>query len=93
MNDDVPARDAEGRTSFYAEKTAQSLYAQLGFRQLVTHRSQTRKFQETMTLTKNLKLRIKGCSLSRYLNGMHICSGSRRKQQQWLDRRSNLPKS
>ncbi len=32
MNDDVPARDAEGRTSFYAEKTAQSLYAQLGFR-------------------------------------------------------------
>jgi hypothetical protein len=33
MNDDVPARDAEGRTSFYAEKTAQSLYAQLGFRQ------------------------------------------------------------
>ncbi len=30
MNDDVPARDAEGRTSFYAEKTAQSLYAQLG---------------------------------------------------------------
>ena len=44
MNDDVPARDAEGRTSFYAEKTAQSLYAQLGLRQvmsLVTHRSQT----------------------------------------------------
>ncbi len=34
MNDDVPARDAEGRTSFYAEKTAQSLYAQLGLRQL-----------------------------------------------------------
>jgi hypothetical protein len=34
MNDDVPARDAEGRTSFYAEKTAQSLYAQMGF----THR-------------------------------------------------------
>ena len=33
MNDDVPARDAEGRTSFYAEKTAQSLYAQLGLRQ------------------------------------------------------------
>ncbi len=32
MNDDVPARDAEGRTSFYAEKTAQSLYAQLGLR-------------------------------------------------------------
>jgi hypothetical protein len=31
MNDDVPARDAEGRTSLYAEKTAQSLYAQLGF--------------------------------------------------------------
>jgi hypothetical protein len=30
MNDDVPARDAEGRTSFYAEKSAQSLYAQLG---------------------------------------------------------------
>ncbi len=30
MNDDVPARDAEGRTSFCAEKTAQSLYAQLG---------------------------------------------------------------
>jgi hypothetical protein len=29
-NDDVPAHDAEGRTSFYAEKTAQSLYAQLG---------------------------------------------------------------
>jgi hypothetical protein len=29
MNDDVPARDAEGRISFYA---AQSLYAQLGFR-------------------------------------------------------------
>jgi hypothetical protein len=38
MNDDVPARDAEGQTSFYvhyAEKTAQSLYAQLGLRQLV----------------------------------------------------------
>ncbi len=33
MNDDVPARDAEGQTSFYAKKTAQSLYAQLGFRQ------------------------------------------------------------
>jgi hypothetical protein len=33
MNDDVPALDAEGRTSFYAEKTAQSLYAQLGLRQ------------------------------------------------------------
>ncbi len=33
MNDDVPARDAEGRTSFYVEKTAQSLYAQLGFTQ------------------------------------------------------------
>ncbi len=32
MND-VPARNAEGRTSFYAEKTAQSLYAQLGLRQ------------------------------------------------------------
>ncbi len=32
MNNDVPARDAEGRTSFYAEKTAQPLYAQLGFR-------------------------------------------------------------
>jgi hypothetical protein len=29
MNDDVPARDVEGRTLFYAEKTAQSLYAQL----------------------------------------------------------------
>ncbi len=37
MNDDVPARDAaEGRTSFYAEKTAQSLYAQLGLRQYQT---------------------------------------------------------
>jgi hypothetical protein len=35
MNDDVPARDAEGRTSFYAEKTTQLLYAQLGLRQLV----------------------------------------------------------
>ncbi len=34
MNDDVPARDVEGLTSFYAEKTAQSLYAQLGLRQL-----------------------------------------------------------
>ncbi len=33
MNDDVLARDAEGQTSFYAEKTAQSLYARLGFRQ------------------------------------------------------------
>jgi hypothetical protein len=33
MNDDVPAHDAEGRPSFYAVKTAQSLYAQLGFRQ------------------------------------------------------------
>ncbi len=33
MNDDVPALDAEGLTSFYAEKTAQSLYAQLGLRQ------------------------------------------------------------
>ena len=33
MNDDVPARDVEGQTSFYAEKTAQSLYAQLGLRQ------------------------------------------------------------
>ncbi len=32
MSDDVPARDAEGRT-FYAEKTAQSLYAHQGFRQ------------------------------------------------------------
>ncbi len=30
MNDDVPARDAEGRTSFYAETKVQSLYAQLG---------------------------------------------------------------
>jgi hypothetical protein len=37
MNDDasVPARDAEGRTSFYAEKTAQSLYAQLGLTRVV----------------------------------------------------------
>jgi hypothetical protein len=26
-SDDVPKRDAEGRTSNYAEKTAQSLYA------------------------------------------------------------------
>ncbi len=33
MNVDVPARDAVGRISFHAEKTAQSLYAQLGFRQ------------------------------------------------------------
>ncbi len=33
MNDDVPARDEEGQASFYAEKTAQSLYAQLGFAQ------------------------------------------------------------
>ena len=32
MNDEEPARDAEGRTSFYAEKTAQSLYAQLGLK-------------------------------------------------------------
>ncbi len=37
MNDDVPARDAEGRTSFYAEETAQSLHAQLGFRQPEQH--------------------------------------------------------
>ncbi len=36
MNDDVPARDAEGRklsSSEYAEKTAQSLNAQLGHKQ------------------------------------------------------------
>jgi hypothetical protein len=33
MNDDVPARDAEGRTSIYAERSAQSLYAQLGSKQ------------------------------------------------------------
>jgi hypothetical protein len=33
MNDDVPARKAEGRTSFYAGKSAQSLYAQLGIKQ------------------------------------------------------------
>jgi hypothetical protein len=43
MNDDVPARDAQGRTSFYAEKTAQSLYTQLGFTQerpgTLTHRT------------------------------------------------------
>ncbi len=32
MNDDVPAHDEEGRPSFYAVKTAQSLYAQLGLR-------------------------------------------------------------
>ncbi len=32
MNDDVPARDVEGRTSFYTGKLAQSLNAQLGFR-------------------------------------------------------------
>jgi hypothetical protein len=36
MNDDVPARDAEGRTSFYAGKSAQSLYAQLGSKQAMT---------------------------------------------------------
>ncbi len=35
MNGDVPAWDEEGLTSFYAEKTAQSLYAQLGFRHSV----------------------------------------------------------
>jgi hypothetical protein len=36
MNDDAPARDAEGQTSFYGiytEKTAQLLYAQLGSKQ------------------------------------------------------------
>ncbi len=40
MNDDVPARDAEGLTSFYAEKTVQSLYAQLGLRHGVHARVQ-----------------------------------------------------
>ena len=73
MNDDVPARDAEGRTSFYAEKTAQSLYAQLGLRQAMPLHTSfpnnwTRKFQETTTITKSSKLRIKDSQLSSYLN-------------------------
>ena len=46
MNDDVPARDAEGRTSFYAEKTAQSLYAQLGLRQVMSLDMAKRWFAE-----------------------------------------------
>jgi hypothetical protein len=33
MNEYVPARKAEGRTSFYAGRSAQSLYAQLGSKQ------------------------------------------------------------
>ncbi len=35
MNDDVPARKAEGQTSFYAGKSAQSHNAQLGSKQAV----------------------------------------------------------
>jgi hypothetical protein len=97
-NDDVPSRDAEGRTSFNAEKTAQSLYAQLGLHRLWPRHMSfpsnwTRKFQEIKTPVKNLKLRIKSCQLLKYLSGTRTCSGSRREQQLWLDRRTNLPKS
>ncbi len=76
MNDDVLARDVEGWTSFYAEKTAQSLYAQLGFRQAMFPDNWTKKSQETMPLIKRLKLGIKRRQLLEYLSGTRTCSGS-----------------
>ncbi len=64
MNDDVPARDAEGRTSFYAEKTAQSLYAQLGLRHGVRARVQRARASLAFSALCSLgrRARVRACN-------------------------------
>ncbi len=78
----VPARDAEGRTSFYAEKTAQSLYAQLGCRQaMASSHIVPRQLDEEITRDNDACQEFENQGqLSKYLSGTRTCSGSRRKQ-------------
>ncbi len=95
MNGDVPARDAEGQTSFYAEKTAQSLYGQLGLRQAMasSHIVPKQLDEEIPRVNDAYQEFETKVPVVKIANGKRICSGSRRKQQLWLDRRTNIPNS
>ncbi len=87
VNDDVPARDAEGRTSFRAGKSAQSLRAQLGITQAVasphivpTSRQLDEEIPRDDDSVQEVEARDQGVPVVRqHLSGMHIYSGSRRK--------------
>ena len=98
MNDDVPARDAEGRTSFYAENTVQSLYAQLGFRQAmasshIVPRQLDEEIPSDDDACQEFETQDQEVPAVKIPERYRTCSGSRRKQQLWLDSRTNLSKS